>query len=226
MTTPGMNSYAAPPPTNGAAPNPSGNYRWGGPGRYSVPDTPESEQVGYEIGYSPELAAGGSPDGTMLPSDIRIGTREPASNDNNNRSINARRNSDLFRRVSDEQLTMGFTERQAKMGPPPQNPLWTFEGLPTRKTQTQSPMGRKFTRYWHIPRNIKDAVGEQAVDHFSLADHKRVTEIFGMKPQGDVGVNTYRAPVRPYDESIYVPPQPANLPSSATLFGNSAFRKV
>lgn len=216
------NPYARPSsPGDGAAPDPSGVVRWGGPGRYSVPDIPETTDPTYVLGGSPELAATGSPDGTKLPDDIRIGTREPPPNDPNRTDVNSNRYSDFHRRHSVEQTTVGWNVQQYKV-PAGQNPLWTQERMPTRPTATASPTGYMFRRPEHHPRNIKDAVGEEAVAHFSMADHRRKWEIYGQKPQGGIGANTYRASTRPWDETLFVPPKPSD--SAESFVGNRNYR--
>jgi hypothetical protein len=217
MSAGAPNPYVRPAArTDGSAPDPSGVFRIGGPGRYAVPDIPESTDPEYTNGFSPQLATRGSSDGTMLPDNIRIGTREPPENDPNDREYNARRYSEFHKRHSVETTTVGWKVQQHKV-PAGQNPLWTQERLPTRPTATDAPAGYMFTRPWHIPRNIKDAVGEDAVAHLSMADHRRDYEIFGMQPQGGIGVNTFRPSVRPWDDNLYLPPRAAD---SAERFGN------
>lgn len=222
MPANGANPYARPVTKAGEAPDPSGSYVWGGPGRYSVMDIPESTDPEYQLGGSPALAATGSPDGTMLPDDIRIGTREPPPNDPNRTDVNQRRYSDFHRRHSVEQTTVGWDVQQYKV-PAGQNPLWTQERLPIRPTATRSPLGYAFRRPEHHPRNIKDAVGEDAQDHFSLADHRRAYEIYGQKPQGGVGMNTYRVQPTPWDNNLFVPPAPINDVVQG-VFGARGFR--
>ncbi len=216
MSARGGNPYARPVSRgDGAAPDPSGVFRLGGLAAYAVPDVPESTDPDYTTGFSPELAANGSPDGTKLPDDIRIGTRKPPENDPNDREYNARRYTEHRIRHAVEETTVGWTVQQHKV-PPGQNPLWTQERLPTRPTATRSPLGYMFQRPEHRPRNIKDAVGEDAVTHLSMADHRRNYEIFGQKPQGGVGMNTFRASPRPWDDNLFVPPRAAD---TAEQFG-------
>jgi hypothetical protein len=218
----GNNPYSAPLARgDGSAPNPSGEMIWGGPGRYAVRDIPESTDPEYTTGFSPELAATGSPDGTKLPDDIRVGTRNPPPNDPNTREVNDRRYSEFHFRHSVEQTDVGWKVRQQKV-PGGQNPLWYQERVPIRPTADASPTGYQFRRPWHIPRNIKDAVGEDAVAHFSMADHRRAYEIYGQKPQGGMGTNTYRSPVRPWDETLFIPPQAADTANG--IVGNRAHR--
>lgn len=217
-----LNPYTRPGVIDdGSAPDPSGEYVWGGAGRYSVADIPESTDPEYTTGFSPSLATTGSPDGTMLPDDIRVGLREPPPNDPNRTDVNARRYSEFHQRHSVEQTTVGWKVQQRKKGIPVV-PDWVQDPLPTRPTADSSPTGYQFQRPEHRPRNIKDAVGEEAVAHFSLADHRRQFEIMGQKPQGGIGANTYRSPVRPWDESLFIPPQAANAPSS--FVGNRNYR--
>jgi len=199
---------------------------WGGNGRYAVRDIPESTDPEYTTGYSPALKAGGSPDGSALPDDIRIGQRDspiPGRNFNDPR-WQAREDSEFLERHDAERWTKGWRVQQRK-APTPTNPLWTQERTPTRPTADMAPMGTLFQRPWHIPRNIKDALGEHAVTHFSMADHRRVYPIMGMKPQGRVGTNTYRAQPRPWDENLFIPP-PAGSDSGMLggIAGNRTWR--
>lgn len=216
---PGANPYARPVTQAGSAPNPTGRYIWAGPGRYSVPDIPESTDPEYTTGYSPTLATSGSPAGDMLPSDIRVGSRQAPPNTTHNKGVYEQKNNEFFRRVSVETVTQNWHVKQEKI-PTPHVPEWTQERMPIRPTADLAPMPYMFQRPWHIPRNIKDAVGEQAVDHVSMADHRRNYEVYGMKPQGATGVNTYRAAVRPWDENRFVPPNPGNTPSAGTPSAN------
>lgn len=217
------NPYAVPTAAqrNGTAP-PNASV-WGGNGRYAVKDVPESTDPDYTVGFSPQLKAGGSSDGSALPDDIRIGTRKtPIPNRNwNDPGFQAQRDAEFLKRHSVEQWTKGWEVRQQKV-PTPNVPIWTQERMPIRPTATMAPMGTLFQRPWHIPRNVKDALGEDAVTHFSLADHKRRYQIMGMKPQGRLGVNTYRAQPRPWDETLYTPPPAGQAPSSVA--GNRAWR--
>jgi hypothetical protein len=221
MSAPGFNPYARPVPrTDGSAPNPSGEYQWGGPGRYSVPDVPESTNPEYELGGAQGLAVGGSPTGT--PDDIRINRREPPEGDPNNAAYNRRRFSDFFRRHSDEVSTVANEIHiQQQKVPGGQNPLWTQERLPTRPTASMHPAGYMFRRPEHRPRPITEVSNDpdNAVLHVSLADHRRNYEIMIQKPQGGVGRNTYRPPIRPWDEDLYTPPPAANLSPGSGIFG-------
>lgn len=217
-----LNPYQRPVAIDdGSAPDPSGEYVWGGAGRYSVADIPETTDPEYTTGFSPALATTGSPDGTKLPDDIRIGTREPPPNDPNRTDVNARRYSEFHQRHSVEETTVGWKVTQWKKAVP-HYPEWDQDPLPTRPTADSSPTGYQFQRPEHRPRNIKDAVGEEAVAHFSLADHRRMYEIMGQRPQGGVGANTYRSPVRPWDESLFIPPQSTNVTNS--FVGNRNYR--
>lgn len=192
-----MRSGAAPPPAQAV---------WGGPGRYAVKDVPESTDPDYTTGYSPELRAGGSPDGSALPDDVRIGRRKPPVGENYNEpQWQAHQNSEHLRRHSVEQTAEMWKVQQRKV-PGGQNPLWTQDRAPKRPTAENSPTGYAFQRPWHVPRNAADALGEDATLHFSLADHRRKYQIMSMKPQGRLGVNTYRADPRPWDENLFIPP--------------------
>lgn len=223
----GSNPYARPVSRgDGSAPDPSHELFWAGPGRYSVPDIPESTDPDYTDGYSPTLATGGSSTGDMLPDDIRIGRREPPPNSPQDQRVYVRRWNEFFKRAADDHTTTGWdVQQETAQASPPRVPEWTQPRLPIRPTATRSPLGYAFRRPWHIPRNAADAIGPDATLHVSMADHTRTGEIFGMKPQGGTGVNTYRAPLRPWDEARFVPPTPTEAPSSATATASGLFNQ-
>lgn len=224
----GTNPYATPPPRPGQAPSVV-NHVWGGPGRYSVPSVDSTTDPDYTTGFSPTLRAGGSPDGTQLPDDVRIGQRElPVGENYNDPKWQAIQNSEFLQRHSVEQTGEMWSVQQRKI-PAPQVPLWTQERAPIRPTATNSPTGYTFQRPWHIPRNVADVYTEDSVaisgasrQHFSMADHRRRYEVMGMKPQGRMGVNTYRANPQPWDQSLYVAPSASQAPNSIT--GTRSFR--
>lgn len=218
-----QNPYAAP---NAAARNgtaPPAMSVFGGNQRYAVRDTPESTDPEYSVGYSPALKAGGSSSGESLPDNVRIGTRKtPIPGRNwNDPKWQQHMDSDFLRRISEEETTVNWNVQQRKT-PAPTNPLWTQERMPVRPTATMSPLNRLFQRPWHIPRNAKDALGEEATLHFSMADHRRTYPILGMKPQGRVGTNTYRAQPRPWDENLFIPPQAGQ--NTGGIAGNRTWR--
>jgi hypothetical protein len=200
-----------------------GDVLWAGPGRYSAPAPPDSSDPEYTTAYSPELQSGGNSDGTKLPSAIRIGTREPVENRSTDHEFNARQTSEFHKRHSVETYVPGNWRNKQRRVPTPRNPYWTHDPTPRRPTATQTPTGGVFTRPWHVPRNLADIV-PGAVLHFSLADHRRNFDVMTMTPRGRVGMNTYRAQPRPWDENLYRPPQASNSPAGASLFGNRAHR--
>ncbi len=219
----GQNPYAAPQGRAGEAPNSAGEFQWQGYSRYAVPDIPESTDPEWTTGYSPALRVAGSPDGSALPDDIRVGHREPPPNDPNQHPYNERRYSEFHKRHAVEEYSEGWKVQQARI-PGPRMPLWEQERAPTRPTANQSPTNYAFCRPWHVPRNAADALGPQAVLHFSLADHRRTYEVWGMKPQGRVGANTYRASPRPWDEALFVPPPVADRATPNGVPGNRSYR--
>jgi hypothetical protein len=222
------NPYATPPANPGRAPG-YATHIWGGAGRYSVPGVEATTDPEYTTGFSPTLKSGGSSDGSQLPDNVRIDKREPPVGENyNDPEWQARQNSEGLRRHQDDETREMWKVRQAKV-PAPHVPLWTQERAPTRPTATNSPTGYAFQRPWHIPRNVNDVMGPGAVsstgaslEHFSLADHRRRYEILGMKPQGRMGVNSYRATPRPWDEQLFIAPEPPARQS--TITGTRSFR--
>lgn len=219
----GKNPYSRPVTQAGNAPDPTNEFIWAGPGRYAVPDIPESTDPDYTDGYSPTLKAGGSPDGSALPDDIRTGHREPPPNNPNDPAWNRIRQSEFHRRHSVETTTEMWQVQQHTV-PRPRVPLWEQDRMPVRPTATNSPTGYAFTRPWHIPRTVQDVLGEGAVTHFSMADHRRNFEIMGMVPRGRTGVNTYRADTRPWDEQLFIPPPAGQKEIYGGIAGNQKFR--
>lgn len=192
--------------------------------KYAVPDIPDSTDPDYETGYATEL----DPDyesGTT-PDPIRTGRQEPPINDPNNRRYNERRNQDFFRRIeeADEETDTGWNVKQQPV-PPGQNPLWEDDRPATRPTANNSPLNYLFSRYWHIPRFAHD-IDPDMEDHVSMADHRRAYQIFGMRSNDRVGVNTFRLDPQPWDSGLYPPDQhrEPDPPSTAAQSGNRAFR--
>lgn len=226
MARPGMNPYARPKGKDGESPDPTNEFVFGGFGAYAVPEPPDSSDPEYTTSYSPELQRGGSPDGTKLPDDIRVGTREEPENDPNDRQYNRRRWSNKLRRHSVEETTTGWNVQQETAGPPAQNPMWSQPRLPIRPTANNSPLNYQFQRPWYVPRNVAEidpALATEQRMHFSLADHRRTYDIMGMQPRGGVGVNTYRATPQPWDEDLFIPPSAPNV-SDNGFAGNRTFR--
>lgn len=223
-----QNPYAAPTAAqrNGTAPPHA--MVFGGNQRYAVKDIPETTDPEYTLGYSPELRAGGSSTGEALPDDVRIGKREtpiPGRNWNDPR-WQAKEDSEFLERHSVEDYEVRGPVQQRK-APTPNHPLWYQERLPIRPSATRSPAYATFQRPWHIPRNAKDALGEDAVTHLSLADHRRMYPIsaapqHGMRPMGRLGTNTYRPQPQPWDKDLFVPPK-AGMETGA-IAGNRAYR--
>jgi hypothetical protein len=191
------------------------------PRAYAVRDIPETTDPDYTTGYAtqldPGIASGTTPD------PIRTGDVKPPVNSPNNRGYNARRYSDFHRRHSVEEVEQDWHTRQRKV-PGGQNPLWSQERQPIRGTATRAPMPYMFTRPWHIPRHVQDAIGEDAVIHLSMADHRRAYEIMGQAPQGRLGVNTYRLDPRPWDEQLHFRPQAEHTVSGGSFGGTRSYR--
>lgn len=190
-----VNPYSLRPREPGEAPGPVTTLR--PHAAYTVPDIPESTDPDYRDGYAPPLHVGPS----STPDDIRIGRREPPLNDPNDYEYYQDQSRDYLHRHSVEETTTHWDVVQHKL-PTPNNPYWTQERKPIRPTADDSPTSYWFKRPWHIPRNIKDVLGEDAVTHQSMADHRRDYNIGGMKPQGIVGVNTFRRHPVPWDENL------------------------
>lgn len=200
--------------------------------RYAVKTPPDSTDPEYTNGYSPALVSGGSSNGEGLPDNVRIGTRKPPvwGGTWNKPSWANKRHAEQNERYKDDHLEEMWKIRQQRVAPP-NVPLWNQERPPTRPTATNSPTGYAFERYWYVPRNATTIWGDddpKAINgasrkHFSLADHRRKYEIYTMKPQGGMGVNTYRAEPRPWDEQLFIQP-PAEAKTPGFVPGNRSYR--
>lgn len=222
MPATGQNPYAVPKPSaGGAAPDPSGRFRIGGPGRYSVPDIPDSTNPEYRDGFSPEIATGGSSDGTRVPDNIRTGRRKPPENDPNDHRYTAQRYAEYFRRHSVEQVQLGQTYVGPSQAKPnkPYIPDLEQEKLPIRRTATTAPTDNLLRRPWPVPRNAAEALGPNATLHFSMADHRRLYPIMQMQPRGGIGINNIRNTPVPWDAELYAVPE-ENAPNMPGLFGS------
>ncbi len=74
-----------------------------------------------------------------------------------------------------------------------------------RPTNLNSPGSYEFTRPFD-----QDWARQNNGVHFSMADHRRLTEIYGMRPTATAR-NTYRAEVPPWDQNIVDMPPPATV---------------
>lgn len=204
--------------------------------RYASRDVPDQaeppwsggEVPGSEEGYATELRIGS--EGTT-PDDIRIGKREPPENDPNDPDYNLHQKSDFHRRHAVEQTVTHWNVRQEN-DPIPKRPR-DGDVLPTRPTAKKSPLSYLFTRPWHIPRFVEEIYGDDAQDergalrrHFSLADHRRLYQIYGMAPRGGVGTNSYRKDPGPWDQDLVYPVNetPERGTSLSFIAGNRSFR--
>lgn len=211
------------PRRDGEAPGAIFGYRLSP--RFAVRDTPNSAVEGYSEESYPGLRVGS--EGTV-PDDIRIGAREEPPNafvDVWPKPGEAERQ---YRQRDEQGLYTGWRVRQQKAQGIPQVPEWTQDVKGTRPTAESSPTGSRFTREWHIPRNVEDVYGPDSESapgalrrHFSLADHRRRYAIMTQTPRGKQGVNTYRKDPGPWDSRLYNDATP-NVPSQGQAFGSIA----
>ena len=223
-----VNAYSYQPQNAGEAPKAQKGLAYGrtayavptedvhAPGFGDVPD--------YGDGYAPALGTAASEG--KYPDEIRTQKREPMFGGPRQEDIFLVRGEDDLRRRSDElNVATGWREQQAAMP--------VFGVFPE---QVQDLQGTRPTAFM-APNNqyITVPYGEGKVppppmtgDHFSLADHRRKYEIYGMRPQGGTGVNTYRLSPKPWDTQLtYVPrPQPETAPgaSGGSVAGNRSYR--
>lgn len=211
------NSYAMRPTVAGEAPTAvqrvSGRKSYAAPGDFDAA-TPEYEQDG----FSPSLGPGSE---GFLPDEIRTGKREPVYGGPHQQDINVDRGTDDLRRRDDEyQQSTGWHTKQSKpeIAPIPEQ---VQDIGPSRPTANMGQNSYLFMRPWERP--------ESSGQHLSMADHRRNYPIYGMRPQGDVGVNTYRLDPKPWDASLhYNPPrQPESagpLAAALAIGGNRSYR--
>lgn len=217
------------PRRDGEAPGAIFGYRQSP--RFAVRDTPNSNLPGYSEEEYPGLRVGS--EGTV-PDDIRIGAREEPPN----AFVDVWPKPgevDRQHRQSDEQgQYIGWGVRSEDAQPaPPRVPEWFQDIGPTRPTAKSSPTVSRFTRYWHIPRNVEDVHGPDSESapgalrrHFSMADHRRRYAIMTQVPRGKQGVNTYRKDPAPWDTNLYNegPPIPRQGSAFQSIAGNRSYR--
>lgn len=204
------------------------NYRTGSksrdnpyaaPGNVSALDTPDygqgpteeftTPEPGYAVnnplGWSPELeiSADGTPDSERLGKRPILGFRGAPQFLNR---FYRRMDSDRAQRNSVQQIDAdgyeekkGLTAGQGRFAPNPNSVPWPE----TRPTQSLAPRSYLFWRPFGpgaggIPKaSARTFNGE----HFSMADHRRTYEIYGMQPRHSWR-NTYRLTPEPWDEDI------------------------
>lgn len=192
---------------------------------YVNPALPDSTDPDYTLAYSPEIRPAGSSDGTQFPDDIRIGRRRPPGPKTRNRNEpawQAHETREMLARHAQDKYADSWKVVQGRV-PFPRMPIWEQERLPTRPTANESPTGYLAKIPKSIPRNAAEIFGDEAVLHFSLADHRRVYPIMTQKPQGRTGVNTYRSTPKPWDEQLYNP-TPAGTQQTGAAPRSRAFR--
>lgn len=184
---------------------------------FAVPDTDSTELPGYGEGFSPAL--GDSSEGNQ-PDDIRTGKREPIFGGPHQQDIHLVRGMDNINRRADEvQISTGWNVQQRKpeIGVIPDQ---VQDIGPSRPTASRGQNTYLFMRPWERP--------ESTGEHFSMADHRRKYEIYGMAPRGDVGVNTYRLDPKPWDQNLHYNPVPiepeTGTNSMGSIAGNRSYR--
>lgn len=171
---------------------------------FAVPDVDQTEIPGQNEGFSPAL--GPASEGNM-PDQIRTKQREPIFGGPHQQDIHLVRGMDNIDRRSDEvQISTGWQVQQSKPVPGV-IPEQVQDILPTRPSATMGQNTYLFMRPWEKP--------ESTGEHFSMADHRRKYEIYGMAPRGDVGVNTYRLDPKPWDQNLHYNPIPAETEQQA-----------
>jgi hypothetical protein len=127
---------------------------------------------------------------------------------------------DAFRHSVEKQDADGWTETKNGLGHPDSrrganrfapNPREVPPDEP-RLTQTMAPRSYSFWRPFQgmTPHRFTG-------DHFSMADHRRKYEIYGMAPQrrpGGSSRNTYRLPPAPWDINVVDMPPDQDLPDA------------
>ena len=183
---------------------------------YAVSD--DASIPGIEEGFSPAL--GDASEG-MMPDEIRTGKREPIFGGPRAQEMDTiARVDNLQRRTDEVQISTGWNVRQEK----PMLaviPLQAQDIGPSRPSASRGQNTYLFMRPWERP----FSTGE----HLSMADHRRKYEIYGMRPQGGVGVNTYRLDPKPWDQNLHYNPvsvEPENQTQfpSGSVAGNRSYR--
>lgn len=210
------NSYAMRPTVAGEAPKASTRTAYARLA-YAAPSEDDTVPEYENDGFSPSLGAGSEGN---LPDEIRTGKREPIFGGPHQEDIHLVRGEDNLRRRDDEeQVSTGWNTRQEKpiLGVIPEQ---VQDIGPSRPTASMGPNTYLFQRPWEIP--------ESTGEHVSMADHRREYEIYGMRPQGDVGVNSYRADPKPWDRNLHYNPRPvedaSGLAAALRIGGNRTYR--
>lgn len=174
--------------------------------------------------FAPRLHPEGRADPPGTPDPIRIGTGEPPTFARNpqwdervGRDLNERRS------VETTLATGWFTRHDFDPVPMDQERFPEARDVPDiRPTQRYGPNTYLFVR-GDFPSMPPPRTGQ----HFSLADHRRMTEIMGQRPRDRMGVNTYRATPQPWDAGLVVAP-PTETQSgsvrSSSISGNRSYR--
>lgn len=220
------NAYSFQPQNAGEAPKAQLGMAYGRTS-YAVPDDNTQpgfgDVPGYGDGYSPGLGTNYSEG--KIPDEIRIQKREPLFGGPHQDDIFlVRGEDDLHRRADETNVATGWHTLSGK----------TVPGV--FPEQVQDIQGSRPTAFMG-PNNqyITVPYGEGKVppppmtgEHISMADHRRKYEIYGMRPQGGTGVNTYRLAPKPWDDQlVYRPrPQPETAPGAAggSVAGNRSYR--
>lgn len=166
-------------------------------------------------GFSPTLQVGP----TTVPDDIRVGARKPPLHSPDPQWYIRRGRDELARKSVERTVSTGWRIVQTRDAVPMSVPE-SRDYPATRGTAIMGPNTYLFTRPWPTPPAF---TGE----HFTLADHRRMNEIMGQKPQGRTGVNTYRRDPEPWDSGLYpMPPveSPGTAYAATRLSGNRSYR--
>jgi len=215
------NSYAIRPAAAGEAPRADAQARYA-QAAYAAPSEEDYLQGYDEDGGSPAL--GREVTEGKMPDEIRTGQREPLWGGPRTQDIHMRRGIDsLEREDSDVEISTGWNTKQRKPN------IGTFPEQvqdigPSRPTAMMGPN----TYYFTSPEQWAETLPISTGEHLSLADHRRKYEIYGMAPQGDVGVNTFRLDPKPWDSRLHynIPRREPESPAAGAVAvgGNRSYR--
>jgi hypothetical protein len=174
--------------------------------------------------FAPTLHPEGFADPPGVPDPIRTGREEPKQFASDPQ-WDIRRGADLNqRRTVETSLSTGwYTKHDYDAVPFDLARVPEAVDVPdTRPTQRYGPNSYLFVR-GDFPPMPPPRTGQ----HFSLADHRRITEIMGQRPHDRLGVNTYRVEPQPWDTALVVGP-PLETQTGAvrasSISGNRSYR--
>lgn len=185
--------------------------------------TPRLMEVpGLQDGFAPTLHPEGAADPPGVPDPIRVGKEEPALHSPDPK-WHVRRGRDENERRSVETTYAAGWRVRSEYDPVPFDLARIPEARDVQHSRPTQEMGQN--TYLFVRGDFPPMPPFRTGEHFSLADHRRITEIMGQRPKDRKGMNTYRVEPQPWDASLTVAPEISTGPVRASSFsGNKSYR--